>query len=166
MPLIATDCHMMASEQARLYVATGAVLGYAHATGTKEARALRTARTEALRLLIACAHHFEAPPPPSTASSTPSMSALGAPVDAAADASAGGGGGGGGGSARGGARAFTARAFTALDSAEAEAAAAAVLHRPPRSPSERELHRSHAEGAQALLPLLSGWLQVIACDCM
>ena len=174
------------AEQARLYVASGAVLGYAHVTGTKEARALRTARTEALRLLIACVHHFDAPPPPSTASSTPSTasstpstasstpSTAWSAADAAADAAAGGcggGGGGGSGGGGGGARVFTAldsgaRAFTALDSAETEAVAAAVLHRLPRSSGERELHQSHAEGAHALLPQLSGWLQVSACDCL
>ena len=148
LPAIRAMVDAVTAEQARLYVASGAVLGYAHVTGTKEARALRTARTEALRLLIACVHHFDAPPPPSTASSTPSTAWSAA--DAAADAAAGGSGGrggGGSGGGGGGARVFTAldsgaRAFTALDSAETEAVAAAVLHRLPRSSGERELHQS------------------------
>ena len=162
LPAIRAMVDAVTAEQARLYVASGAVLGYAHVTGTKEARALRTARTEALRLLIACVHHFDAPPPPSTASSTPSTAsstpstASSTPLtawsaaDAAADAAAGGSGGrggGGSGGGGGGARVFTAldsgaRAFTALDSAETEAVAAAVLHRLPRSSGERELHQS------------------------
>ena len=162
LPAIRAMVDAVTAEQARLYVASGAVLGYAHVTGTKEARALRTARTEALRLLIACVHHFDALPPPSTASSTPSTAWSAA--DAAADAAAGGSGGGGGGGSGGGGGG--ARAFTALDSAETEAAAAAVLLRLPRSSGERELHQSHAEGAHALLPQLSGWLQVSACDCL
>ena len=155
LPAIRAMVDAVTAEQARLYVASGAVLGYAHVTGTKEARALRTARTEALRLLIACVHHFDAPPPPSTASSTPSTASstpltAWSAADAAADAAAGGSGGGGGGGSGGGgggARVFTAldsgaRAFTALDSVETEAVAAAVLHRLPRSSGERELHQS------------------------